>query len=466
MKRSRLGEEGSRKVKQLQRCFAALLIGLVVGACTESQDTPDGRGNVRAVHALSDVGTVAFLIEARGLADPVFQTITPYSTYDALQYDFNFDFISGLTSEIERLATTSIDVVKETNYTLILTGSGATPRIITVEQPISSFEADDTDLEVWFANLSGAGNVDFYIGAAGFDPTAAMPLAAGLARDAFSETVSIEAAEVEIVVTIAGDATQEVFRSEAFTLFAQDTVMMNLFDAANTATGDYVVAIGGDRNGGRLVDQSAPTRVRLFHGVNGADAVDAFVDDETITPAVANLAFGEASMQVDIPEADDSTAITWNITTAGNVGTSLGTVEQSYPDGSINLLVVTPIPDTSDIVLLPVSDSTRPLFDAGRVGVVNTAQSFDFIDVYFVTSDSTFEDTFPRATNRLRSSNVGQFTLEADTYEVVITNSVDDTIVGGPFALTVERGDITQLVIVDSADPNVLDMVSFDRLMP
>ncbi|MEL7296678.1 MAG: DUF4397 domain-containing protein [Pseudomonadota bacterium] len=466
MKRSWFGEQGSQRVGQLRRLFAALMAVLLVSACTESQDTPDGRGNVRAVHALSDVSTVAFLIEERGLADPVFQTITPYSTYDALQYDFNFDFISGLTSETERLATTSIDVVRDTNYTLILTGSGASPRIITVAQPISTFAEEDTDLEVWFANLSGAGTIDFYIGAAGFDPAAAMPLATGLARDAFSETVSIEAAEVEVVVTVAGDATQEVFRSEAFTLFSQDTVMVNLFDAANTATGDYVVALGGDRNGGRLVDQSAPTRVRLFHGVSGAGAVDAFIDDETTTPVFSNLAFGEASMLADIPEADDSTAITWNITATGNVGTSLGTTQQSYPDGSINLLVVTPIPETTDIILLPVSDPTRPLFDAGRVGVVNTSQSFEFLDIYFVRSDSTFEDTFPRATNRLRSSNIGQFTLEADTYELVITNSVDDAIVGGPFTLTVERGDITQVVIVESADPNVLDIVTFDRLMP
>ncbi|MEN7342040.1 MAG: DUF4397 domain-containing protein [Pseudomonadota bacterium] len=457
--------KGQPAFSRLCAAILAATLGLL-GACTDVQDAPEGRGNIRAVHALSALGEVGFLIEERVLANASYQTVTPFSTYDSLQYDFNFDFNSGLTGERARLATTSVTVAPDTNYTLILTGTPTAPEILTVAQPIASFDAAATNLSLWFSNLSSANSVDIYVGTTGFDPAAVAPLATGLAPGAVTDVTSVEAGEVEFIATVAGDPTQVLIRSETRTLIAQDVALVGLLDAARVVNGDYVFILGGELNSGRLADDAAPTTLRVIHGIRGADAVDLYINDETVTPVVSALGFPMASTRFEIPEADDAATVTLNVTAAGNVGAPIVTVDSVFADASSSLAVVANAPSGDGFGLLSISESRRPLFDAGLVGVVNASGNIDLIDIYFVASDDTFEDTAARARNAGPSQNIGQFTLEADTYEFYVTDGSNETIVAGPIPVTVEAGDVLQLMIIDVDDPTALGVVEFDRLAP
>lgn len=463
--RSELG--GFTRSKVWKRAFVGLLIALGLSACTDSPDEVDGSGNIRAVHAISDLSQVAFLIEGVVVAQASFQSITPYSNYDSLQYDFNFDFNSGLTNQVERLATTSVTLVPDTNYTFVLTGTGAAPELITITQPLRTFDTGTTVLEGFFGNLArNAGSVDIYFGAVGFDPAASTPVVSGLALNGFSPTQDIEAGEYEFVATVAGEPANVLIRTDAITLLAADSIMINLMDAANETNGDYVFVVGGGINNGRLVDQSAQSTLRLINGARNAGAVDVFVNDEAVTPAIANVEFAQISAATPIPEAADAVAFSLNVTAAGNVGAPLFDVETAFTNASLNLLVLSPSVSDTSFGLLRASGSRRPLFDAGRIGVLTTIESVDLVNLYLIESGTTFEDANPRATNIGVLQDISQFTLVADTYQLYVTNSTDNAIIIGPIDIPVGIGDIIQLVLTDAVDPTSLDVLTYDLTTP
>ncbi|MFK8053157.1 MAG: DUF4397 domain-containing protein [Woeseiaceae bacterium] len=446
--------------------YWVVVLGLSLGvaACTDSPNTEvDGSGNIRAVHAVNDLGQIGFLIEGIVLAEAQFQTITPYSNYDALQYDFNFDFNSGITSETERLATTSLNVAADTNYTLVLAGTGTNPELITIAQPPRAFSADDTILEVFFGNFArNAGTVDIYFGAEGFDPAATTSAASGLALNGTTPLQDIEAGTYEFVATAPGDATTVLIRSEAIELLAIDSVMVNLFDAAEESNGDFVFIVGGDRVGARLVDQTALATVAVINGFRTAGNIDIFIDDETVTPVIADLPFAAISASTPIPEGDNATVFSLNVTAAGNVGAPLFDVDTSLADGSSNLLVLAQVIDSTDFAFLLAAGTRRPLFDAGRLGLVNTSKNFELLDLFLVESANTFENANPRAQSIGRTQDIAQFTLAADTYQLYLTNGSDDSLIIGPVDIVLERGDVTQIVITDAVDPNSLEILTFD----
>ena len=265
----------SRFPTALRRLGALLVLPglLALTACTDTPDSPAGRGNIRAINALPDTGEVQFQIEAVPLDTPDYLSSTTYFGYDSLTYDFNFDYASGLSDNTVRLATTELTVVPNTDYTLIVTGTQQAARIITVELPGYESTGDITTLEAFALNLSPtAGAVDFYIGAPGFDPAAATPVAANVAQDGVESLGNITAEEVEIVVTPAGTPGTELLRSEAATLNGDDRVFISLLDGAGEVTSTYTVLLTGEIGSVRLVDNSAPVRSQLVSRARGRRA--------------------------------------------------------------------------------------------------------------------------------------------------------------------------------------------------
>lgn len=436
---------------------------LFAAGCTDTPDDPEGRGNIRAVHAIGGLGDVSFQIEARGLQTPGFQVTTPFSTFDSLVYDFHFDYAGVASGEIERLATATISIRPDTNHTLVLAGTPQAPRVIALEQPVPTFDPESTALEIWFGNIApSAGSVDLYVGAPGFDPAAATPRAAAVAVQGFSSITVIESGEYEIVATVAGQPGSELFRSETATLPPVDRVLINLFDSEGETTGDHVVVLSGEITGARLIDQSAPAQVQLVHTSLNAGNIDLYINEPLTTPVFADAPFGFVSVPTTIAEADDLAEFTVTTTVAGNVGAVLTSSPSVLSDGSLSLLFFSGDQAADTLVVQTLTESRRSIFDAASVGFYNAIQNTPVVDIYLADAGSNFLDSRPIVNDATPSLSTSLAPLRPQAYDLYVVENQTNDVLLGPVAVDLSAGDVRRFVLVDTVDPNIADYFDVD----
>ncbi|MEO0344771.1 MAG: DUF4397 domain-containing protein [Pseudomonadota bacterium] len=460
----------SRFPTALRRVGALLVLPglLALTACTDTPDSPAGRGSVRAINVLPDTGAVQFQIEAVVLDTPDYLSTTAYFGYDSLTYDFNFDYASGLTDSTVRLATTELTVVPDTDYTFVLAGTQQAPRIITIDLPEYTTTGDIAVLEAFALNLSfTAGEVDFYIGAPGFDPAAATPLASSVGQERLVSLGNIAAEEVQIVVTPAGTPGTELLRSEAATLNGDDRIFVSLVDSAGEVTSSYAALLIGEVGSARLVDDNAPVRSQLAHAAQGEGAVDLYLEPEggaLATPVFAGIAFGDVTALVDIPVADDLATLDLTLTAAGNPGAILEEVAAVFADGQSVVQVVAGSSADDSLLIASLLNSRRPLADSAQLAFYNTITQQEFVDLYLLEEGETFdrETSSTLINNAQFGSNLNQFRAPPGNYTFYIVRNEDDVILLGPVVLDIQAGDVRQFITTDSADPNVSTLIDID----
>lgn len=454
----------------LRRLGALLVLPglLALTACTDTPDSPAGRGNIRAINALPDAGPVQFQIEALTLDTPGYLAATTYFTYDSLSYDFNFDYGSGLVDGTVRLATTAFSVVPDTDYTLILLGTQQAARIISIELPRFEQSGDATMLEAFALNLSPtAGTVDFYIGLPGFDPGAAVPVAASVAPDGFVSLGNLVAEEVQIVVTAAGAPGAELLRTEPATLNGDDRVFISLVDGADEVTSTYAALLVGELGSVRLIDDAAPVRSQVVHAAQSEAAVDLYIEPEgepLTAPIFAGVAFGDVTALVDLPVADDLATVDVTLTAAGSPGTPLEEVTTVFGDGQATIQVVSGSSADDTLLVTSLLNSRRPLADSAQVGFFNAIGQQETVDFYLLEEGDTFDrDTSPRLINNAQlGSNLSQFRVPPGNFAFYIVRDADDVVLLGPLTLELQAGDLRQFITTDSADPGVSALIDID----
>ena len=114
--------------------FLTLAAALVLGACGGESNLPSatGKASIRAINAMAGSSEVVFLIEERAIGNLTYRSATAISSWDDLDYTFNFDTFFPGDSQATRIATQYIDFVTGQDYTLIISGTpGANQVLIT-----------------------------------------------------------------------------------------------------------------------------------------------------------------------------------------------------------------------------------------------------------------------------------------------------------------------------------------------
>ncbi|MEL6868545.1 MAG: DUF4397 domain-containing protein [Pseudomonadota bacterium] len=453
---------------RLRAAFAALaLVAVCLAGCTDTPDAPAGQGRIRAVHAIPEFGTVAFLIEAVTLSQLTYQETGAFEQFDSLNYDFNFDTVDGVTVQTLRLASQTLTLAPDTDYTFFLTGTPDAPVVTLATLPELVEDDSATTVELWFSNLSRvADEVDLYLGEADFDPASTTPLLT-VANNTFSELVTIDAGSLQLVATRAGDPADILIRTELVTLTGGDRALLNLFDSQNLDTGEFTMSISTSAaTSVALVDVAAPSQVQLVHASASAGSIDLLVDAST-TPAIAALSFGQTTVPTTIEEAG-AEALTLFVTPAGDPGVQLVEQEVVLIDAGVNFIVLFGDQADETLALARTEVVRQPVFDAARLGIFNTVLDVDRIEFYLLREDDVLEETNPILISpafdgsRVLTSTV----ISADNYRIVVTNNADDSILAGPIDLPLQAGDIRQVVLADTLDPNVVEVLVIDPLNP
>ena len=431
--------------------IVAALAAAMLGGCAEtSLPEATGKGTINMINAMPASPSVAFLIEERILGGVAYKVAQGAQSFDDLTYNFNFEYIvPGDTAPI-RTATAFLDVVADNEYTFVLTGSVTAPDVTLWERPQRDWSGTETVFEAAIAHLSPAlGNVDLY-----FAPTGTAPvLGEERAKLSFGERmpeIDLENGEYEFIITARDDPGMILYQSGPVNYSARVSYTLTIFDADASITGNISVrSISTLGFSSELPDANTMPTLRTLHAAFGTVNIDIYRDNDFTTAIFSNLAFGETTLDLEVPDG----AVDYTYTAVGNPGAIINDLNQLIPAGRrVSAFLIGMQGGESRITL---TDDRRSVETHAKLRLIQAAANFDTMDLYLVDAGTDIADVDPLAAN-LTFAFVSDFgpTIPGN-YDLILTLPGEKTLIAGPIPLDLVNGDVVELLIIDTVDPMI-----------
>ena len=434
-----------------------LVLTLLVASCGGDSKFPiaTGKASIRAINAIKTSPNVVFRIEERSIDDVAYQNSSALTEYDNLDYTFNFDVTFAGEASPRRIASQHIDFIDGQEYTLILSGSVANPALTLWEIDQREFSTDATVLQLRFAHTSeflSATDLDFYLAPAGVVPAVGNELAT-VAFGELSAPVDVEADDLILTITAAGNPGDIRYTSTEVTLSAATNLIISPFDATPSRTTEFSVHIIGLQAGTtELADNSAQTTVQFLHASSDLGVVHIYDDEMLTSQVLADHMYTDFSPEIPISPG----AITYRYTPTDTSAVLVEGDMQAFAGGKFRFIVSGANADYSATALLP---DIRPVETSARLLIAQASSNFIYMEFYLVDSGELVDDT-----NRLERILTASFpnvaaAMPAGDYDIYVTAADPTDILAGPIALTVAIGDVVDIMIFDDpADTSVLDL--------
>lgn len=433
--------------------LVSLTLILGSGCAESSREKASGDAAIIGVNTIVDSPNVDFLIEERSLGSVGFSNASPASRWDDLNYIFNFDLTVPGSSSAQRLASLPLDVQRDRVYTLVLVGSTTNPDIILFDDEERLWDNTETVFELSFAHMNNvAGPVDVYFAAPGVAPAAGNETAR-LAQGERSDITEYDSGEYVITLTTANNPQDIIYTSNPRTFQPSSTDTVFLFDQDPSRTGNLEVRLITGAGGTiQLPDPRFPPTARIIHAALDIAAIDLYENSDFANPLQTNQVFGDIAENV--PQTAGTNDYTW--TDAGNTGAVI--LEQSLIASSgtrATLVLVGPASDPDAMNLLNIR---RPYATNGRISFIQAAQNYEFVDIYLLPAGESIDDnnaTSPGVPFKFAQSATS---FAADNYELTVTVVGEKTVLAGPVAIDLANRDVLDVLILDTADPNVAEL--------
>ena len=448
-------------IRRLFALLAALAVVAAVTSCTESsRAVATGKGNIRGINAVVSAPEIGFLIEERSLDNLSFKASSSFNPFDDLSYNFNFDLRLPGEAAATRLASQFIDVLADHEYTVVLTGSVANPSTLFFEDPVREWSGSETVFEAFFAHLAPSlGELDIY-----FAPPGTVPVL-GLAVGSLTNGARLpgmdfeEATPYELILTPKDDPATILYQSVPFGVIAQTRVLLAVFDPDPSVPGNVAVNIivqGGTSS--VLADVNFPQQVRTLHAAFGTGNFDGYFDSDFANVIYPDIGFQELSPYADVTDA--TTLLT--LTPVGNSGATIHEADITVAAGSRRTMVLVGMPGT--LLFVALLDDARPLETFPVIRMLNAATNTGALDVYMLTPGTVIdENVAPRFQGFGQLLETGFTSSTAGMLELTLTLFGEKTPVATPLILDLANGDSVDIVIVDTVDPAMVEMIVFDR---
>ncbi|MEX2494618.1 MAG: DUF4397 domain-containing protein [Woeseia sp.] len=425
--------------------------------CAESQfPEATGKGTISALHAMPTAPEVSFLIEERSLGTISYKGALAAQPFDDLTYDFNFETRVAGEAGLTRIATESADIAVNVDHVFVITGTVADPAVLVWESDAREWDGDETVLQVSAGHLAaGSGPLDIY-----FEPPGTTPVAGG-ARGTLSFGERLTAFDVEngswqIIVTEQNDPSAILFRSTSSTYSERSSILFTVQDADPSITSG--ISVRRIINGGAATEMSdvgsPPTR-RFFNAAFGSGNVDVWLDDNFTTPIASDIAYGTLGAEVPVPSGES----TFTFTAAGNPGAVLLETESTTPGNTRGTTFLTG--EAGDLEVAAFVDDRRPVTGFAKIRLSQLSANFGIVDAYVLDAGTDIADTAPSARQLASTANSNYLHLPAGDYELTVTEAGEKTAIAGPLSFDLVAGDIVEVAIIDTADPNTVTLVEF-----
>jgi len=441
-----------RRFLLLSACLAALLLS----ACTSGSKFPDptGKGSIQAINAISTSPTITFLIEERRNGNLDFTTSSPKTRFDDFEYNLNFDALLAGDSEPTRIASQLLQVVKDTEYTLIISGDLAEPTLTLWERPVRVYADGGTVLEASFGHFSPAlGDVDIYFADAAIVPAAGNEVGT-LTPGAKLPPMDFEAGDYVLTITTAGMPGDILFTSDAITMEAATTMLFIIFDTDANDRGPVSVRAFNTETGAAatLIDPLYAPTVRFIHAIKDLGAVDIYVDDPLTIPAVEDQDFRGVSAELEVPVG----VLPITYTAFDNIGTILVDNDISISPGIRADYYV--VGDAASPVPLATVPDRRSVETLAKFTVVYTETNHESLDFYLVEAAADIADIPARYRGLTAGLDPLVTQLPEGSYDVYLTVTDEKTVVFGPLQVDLVLGDVVTAIVYDTVNPATADI--------
>ncbi len=436
-----------------------VLVMLAVFGCSDTQRLEaTGKSSVRGINAIVDSPELNFLIEERLINSTAFKATTEFAQYDDLTYNFNFDVVLPGASVSTRLGSQFIDVLPDYEYTVVAAGRYNNPVVSFWEVPDREFDAAATVFEADFVHFAAnEGEVDVYFAAVGTAPV----LGAAIGSLSFGERIPYQEftdGSYEVIVTAKDAPGTVLFHSNNLVSTPATRVTLAIFDSDPSLNADLAVNLLNTAGGSAsLFDINRPAEIRLLHTAFGTSNIDGYLNSDFSTAAFANIAFGELS---DYAFVSDVT-MPLTITPAGNSGAPIFEQDTTSVLNARSTLIFGGDPATP--LIRGLTSDYRPITPFPALRVVNMSVNASTINIYVTDPGETIDENTVAAFIGLPYPfDTGFFAPDAGMVELTITSATDATPISTPLPLTMQNGGIVDVVVRDTADPNVVEAVVFD----
>lgn len=448
----------SRSLRKLG--FAALAAAALAGCSESAIPQATGKGKIRGINAIATAPDVNFLIEERFIAGVSYKASSAFSPFDDLSYNFNFDYTPPAALNATRIATQFIDVQADVEYTVVLTGSIADPSTIVFEEPVREWTESETVFEVLFAHLgSQLGGLDLYMAAPGTVPVPGQ----AVGSLAFGERLPIrefaeDAAGYEFILTAKDDPSSVVYQSIVFGPAARSRITLGIFDPDPTLRGNIGVNLINESGAStRLADVNFPSQARTLHAALGTASFDGYLDGNFANLVFSDIAYRELSQYADVANAQSLLTLT----PVGNSGATIHEGHFTVSPAARSTVVLVGRP--GGVSYIPLADSGRPLETQPSLRILNAALNIELLDVYVLDPGKPIDEAIvPRFPALPPLISTGFQGAVAGTRELTVTLRGEKTAIAAPVVLDLANGDRVDMVIVDTVDPAVVELVVFD----
>lgn len=442
----------------MKRTLLAIVAMVAIAGCGSDSSLPvaSGKGSVRMINSIPTSPEIGFLIEERILDGVAYKSNSTPQDWDDLTYTFNFEITRPGLGDPERIASRSLDVVRDIEYTFVVRGSLAAATVDLWEIPERAFSGAETVFEMRVGHAANAiGTVDVYLG-----PESGAPdlgnLVATLAPGEVSTPADVEADSYIVTLTSAGNPGDIIYQSEPTSILSNQSVLVTVFEGDPNDTAPVTVRLFNQQGStSALPDARFPPTARFVHATTELGTADLYDDETLANRIVADLAFGDITGDIDMAIGE----IPITATAPGNVGAILLEDTLVTFGGSRINYYLTVIADELNGVQVPVS--RRSIETIAQLTFFHSASNHQLVDLYLVEAGTSIEDVLPRQIILGYGLQTAALGFSAGSYDLYITTSGEKTVLDGPIRLDAALGDVFEAVLLDRVDPALAEFKLF-----
>ncbi len=444
--------------------IATAVLALGLSGCSENSDFVLEPGLLRVVHGIPELQELDALLDGRELSSFDFQSVSGIVDPGDSSATLTLNLAPIGLDDPEPFLDLPVSTTTGRDKTLMLTGTFENPTVTTWDQPTRDWSQELIDnpelttLEVAFAHgAPDVGAMDVYLGELEFDPAASVPLTStGFGE--ISAYQDLTSGSYELVLTPPGDPATELLRSNEISLGAANSVTFVFLDSGGVGTGQVSALLVGQGVQILLGSINLPTTMRALHAAPDTAAVDIFVPSDATEPLFTNLAFRDATDYVPSPTGQDTLI---NAFPTGDTSVMLSESTEDLDSGAEHTLFFFGSGGAERIIRS--TDNNRRVRGVAKVRIIHGAVTLGgTIDIHIENQGDLPDSGQPSIGSLLAGASTGYVSVRPGTYDLFLNVVNSETIVGGPFEITVEGNGIYSLFTVDGPNAEMLDVVEFD----
>ena len=273
------------------------------------------------------------------------------------------------------------------------------------------------------------------------------------------DAVEAAAGDYQVIVTTENQPGDVLYQSITLSVLAAQSYTVAVFDADPSITSPASARLF-DQSGTSIEvpDERFPGTVQIVHAALGIGNIDVAIDGDFTNLAITDLAYGTVSADVDAPSA----ATPFAYVPTGNT-MALFEEDRSVPLGARDMAIL--LGPSDNLFTLSVASLRRGFATAAQIRVINTLTNLEFIDIYIYEPGTDINDVNPTIFDapfgftQLSTSEPGDF-------EITITARADKTPLKPAEIVTLSANDILEFIVLDDADPNAAQTLSFSNINP